>query len=324
MSGVPLLWVNKVHKRYKQRNKILSSVLNGVDLTLHAGDVLGLLGRNGAGKSTLVKIICGLVRPTSGSVRVLDMEPSSRHRMALNQRLGVVFGQKTALWWDLSVRDNLKAMQAMYQIAKDKHKSEMALLIGSLNLQDIIDRPIRVLSLGERVKAELACSLLHGPELIILDEPTIGLDLVSKHELRSYLTLLAKQKKVGILLTSHDTGDLTNTCNKIALLEDGVIDLCGTVGYIKESLGGNNQIMVTAENRKIPFGICQNINNLGQKYKSTVEISCDRSKVKIIAQKSNYTFITKELLTLNLTDYDLNMSVSAASLEDVLLDRFKK
>jgi ABC-2 type transport system ATP-binding protein len=183
------------------------------------------LGPNGAGKSTLIKIMVGLMRPTNGSVNVFGVDPLI-HRDKIIAKLGLVFGQRSRLWYDLPVRESFELTKKLYEV-KDTVKQQdwEKYLYSSIDISELLERPVKKLSLGEKMRCELVNTLLYNPELIFLDEPTIGLDVISKQKIREALKILNQQGKT-ILLTSHDTGDIENLCNRIIVINHGrmVID----------------------------------------------------------------------------------------------------
>lgn len=207
--------------RYLTRpHRIEIRALENVSFRLRYGEVTGLLGPNGAGKSTFVKILCGLLRPTAGELNVLGATPRFRS-MEFLSRLAVVFGHKCSLWWDLPAYRSLDNIAALYGYRAHELKEDREMLIEKLNLRDVLDRPVRQLSLGERVKCELATAMLHRPRLLILDEPTVGLDVNSKLEIRKLIAEFAEQRGVAVLITSHDMGDVENYCKNIMVLRQG-------------------------------------------------------------------------------------------------------
>ena len=210
--------------------------LDQVSLTLRAGRCLGFIGPNGAGKSMLVKLLIGLLEPSSGSISVLGHTPSKRDPAMLG-RLGVVFGHKTSMWWDLPVRHSFEAVQRIYRVDPDAFRREVERLAAALNLGKLMDRTVRQLSLGERVKCEIALALSHRPELLILDEPTIGVDIESKHELRSLIHAERIERGTAIFLTSHDVGDLLACCTDVALVYRGRVFEELPVDRFLETLG---------------------------------------------------------------------------------------
>lgn len=181
--------------------------LSEVSFSVPKGAAVGFIGPNGAGKSSLIKILCGIQKPTSGSVRVLGHDPALREKEFLSQ-IGVVFGHKTSLWWDLPVKNSFETFKEIYRIGDADYYERHSELTDALNLGNILLKPVRNLSLGERVKCELTLNLLHAPKLIFLDEPTVGLDVTSKFEIRRYLNYKRKNTGLSVFLTSHDLGDI--------------------------------------------------------------------------------------------------------------------
>lgn len=318
----PVVCLESVLKTYQVRGGEPVRALTGLDLRIAPGEVLGLLGRNGAGKSTVVKLVCGLTRPTGGQVTVLG-QPPTRRRRALNRQLGAVFGQKTSLWWDLSVADNLAAMRGMYGIARADHRKRRDDLVEALSLGAVLTRPVRVLSLGERVKTELACALLHEPRVVLLDEPTIGLDLVSKHQLRAYLRTMVRSTGAGMLLTSHDTSDMTASCDRVALLERGSIVLSGAVEDVRRELDDDARVTVSAGQEPLTEPDCVALRELAAHDGAlSVHIAEDRGRATVLVPSARSGEIFQRVLSLGFADRGYQLEVATASLEDALLARF--
>ena len=223
--------------------------LDNIDFSLQAGDALGFIGPNGAGKSSLIKILCGIQKPTSGSVSVLGFDPSKRDKKFL-KKIGVVFGHKTSLWWDLPVKTGLETYRKIYQVSEVDFKKRMAELVEALNLSRVLNKPVRNLSLGERVKCELALSLIHAPELVFLDEPTVGLDVTSKYEIRKYLNYKREADNLAIFLTSHDLGDIESCCEHAIILDRGRIRFDGTLKGLNHKLSHTLQLTVTLKSNE--------------------------------------------------------------------------
>jgi len=316
--------LESVVKTYRVRGGTKVEALRELGLAIPRGEILGLLGRNGAGKSTVVKLVCGLQQPTAGRVTVLGQDPT-RHRSSLYRRLGVVFGQKTSLWWDLSVADNLRAMRSMYGIGRADHQRVRDELVEALSLGGVLQRPVRVLSLGERVKTEVACALLHRPELVVLDEPTIGLDLVSKHHLRAYLRETARSIGAAVLLTSHDTGDVTASCDRIALLDGGRIVRQGGVEEVRRALDDTMRVTVRSDEEPLTEAELATLGEL-RSWTATrqVKTSDDRSSVTVTVASSEHAEVIRHILSLDVADRGLQLDVAATSLEDGLLEHFRE
>lgn len=218
---------------FKPRYNEISAV-NDISFTINEGEMVGLIGPNGAGKSTVIKMLTGILYPTAGKVEVMDMIPwESRKKIAKD--IGTVFGQKSQLWFHLPLSDSLKVLEAVYELTNVEFESNKKFLIEALNIHKLVNIPVRKLSLGERMKCEIAASLIHNPKLLFLDEPTIGLDLISKQLVRDILVQINKVWGTTILLTSHDTGDIENVCNRAIVINRGTKVLDDTLDNIKKN-----------------------------------------------------------------------------------------
>lgn len=225
-----------VKRGWTGRPRTVTTAVDRLDLTVGPGESVGYIGANGAGKSTTIKMLMGILVPTSGTVRTVGLDPLARRR-DVARRVGVVFGQRSQLWWDLPTGRSLEILAAVHRLPDAEAKERAGLLVEQLELGDYLDRPVRQLSLGERMRAEVAAALLHSPELLILDEPTIGLDVLSKQRLREFLIAERAERGLTLLLTTHDMGDVERLCERILVVDhgrtafDGTLEgLVGTVG----------------------------------------------------------------------------------------------
>jgi ABC-2 type transport system ATP-binding protein len=232
------------------------AALSGLDLDVSAGERLALLGPNGAGKSTMVKLLCGILEPTSGSLRVAGRVPAADRRAHVRQ-IGVVFGQRTGLWWDLPVQEALALQAAVFSLSVNQTRVRLAELDRLLDLEPLLGRPVRELSLGQRVRCELAAAMLHRPRLLLLDEPTIGLDVSVKLRLRHFLRGLADDG-VTVVLTTHDLSDVAAVCDRVVLLDRGRRRFDGTLDDLELTLGVRRIVRVTLDRdwsgRTLPDG----------------------------------------------------------------------
>ncbi|GAC1395769.1 MAG: ATP-binding cassette domain-containing protein [Chloroflexota bacterium] len=215
----------------------------GLSFAIEQGEMVGCVGPNGAGKSTTVKMLTGILVPTSGEVRVLGLDPA-RHRRDVARRVGVVFGQRTQLWWDLPLLASLDLLRHMYRVPPERFRQNLALFKDLLDLKDFLETPVRQLSLGQRMRGDLAAALLHDPEVLYLDEPTIGLDVVAKARLRAFLREINRERHVTLLLTTHDMDDITSLCSRLMIIDHGGLIYDGGVEEIRTRYGERRILVV--------------------------------------------------------------------------------
>ena len=208
--------------------------VRGIDLTVEKGEVLAFIGPNGAGKSTTIKMLTGILHPTSGAAAVLDLDPL-RQRKQLAYRIGSVFGQKSQLWFHLPPQDSFRLLAGIYELGEREFRERFGALVELLELEALLKVPVRKLSLGQRVRCEIAASLLHRPAVIFLDEPTIGLDVVAKQRIRDLIARLNREEGTTIFLTSHDIGDIERVCKRVVIINHGEVVLDEIVKTLKYS-----------------------------------------------------------------------------------------
>jgi ABC-2 type transport system ATP-binding protein len=217
--------------------------VDDLSFTVEPGEVMGYIGPNGAGKSTTIKMLTGILVPTGGSIRVAGVDPS-RNRMKLAKRIGVVFGQRTTLWWDLPLKDSFAVLQKMYDVPRTRHAENLATFVELLDLGDLLDVPVRQLSLGQRMRGDIAAALLHDPEIVYLDEPTIGLDIISKARLREFLAQVNKDRGTTIILTTHDLDDIEALCSRVMVIDHGHQVFDGTLAGLRASQSAPRTLVV--------------------------------------------------------------------------------
>jgi ABC-2 type transport system ATP-binding protein len=219
-----------------------------VTFAIEPGEMVGYIGANGAGKSTPIKMLTGILVPTSGRVLAYGYVPC-RDRRRYTKHIGVVFGQRTQLWWDIAVIESFKLLRQIYEIPDDDYRQRLGLFSEILNLGEYLHTPVRKLSLGERMRCELAASLLHNPPLLFLDEPTIGLDVVAKDRIREFLKEVNRTARTTVLLTTHDLSDIEELCKRIIIIDKGHILFDGDLREMKQRLAKYNQVKFFLKDR---------------------------------------------------------------------------
>jgi len=226
-----------------RRAKRTVSAVDGVNLTIEPGEMVGYIGPNGAGKSTTLKMLTGILTPSGGMVSVCGLEPvPQRTRLAL--QIGVVFGQRSQLWWDLPLHESFQLLRHIYRVPAADHAARLRRCRSLLDLDDFLDTPVRQLSLGQRMRGELTAALLHGPRVLFLDEPTIGLDVVSKQAVRSFLAELGEGGTVTLVLTTHDLADIERLCRRLVVIDHGQVVHDGTIEALHARYGSRRSLVV--------------------------------------------------------------------------------
>lgn len=225
-----------VRRRYRT-----VSALQGVSFSLDRGELLGFIGPNGAGKSTTIKILSGILRPDAGHVAVDGLTPFE-DRIKHVARIGVVFGQRTQLWWDLPVNDGFELLRDIYRVDAARYRRNHDELVALLRLERLLDQPVRQLSLGQRMRAELAAALLHEPSILFLDEPTIGLDAPSKLAVRDFVKRLNRERGVTVLLTTHDMQDIEALAERVIVIGHGRVLADSTFATLRETVLNDNDV----------------------------------------------------------------------------------
>ncbi len=230
--------------RRARRHRVEHHAVDGLTLRIAAGEFVGYLGPNGAGKSTTIKLLTGILVASRGELRVMGLDPS-RQRVGLARRVGVVFGQRTQLWWDLPLRDSFELLRHIYRVPDDRFRTNLARFTELLELGPFLQTPVRQLSLGQRMRGDLAGALLHDPELVYLDEPTIGLDVVAKAAIRTFLASENQERGVTVLLTSHDLADIERLCRRVLVIDRGRLVHDGGLTELVDRLGDGRRLVVT-------------------------------------------------------------------------------
>ena len=219
------------------------AAVDGISFAVERGEMVGYVGPNGAGKSTTIKMLTGILVPSAGRVTVDGLVPW-KQRARLAGRIGVVFGQRTQLWWDLPLVESLRLLRHIYRVPGERYDENLRRLTDLLDLGPFLDKPVRQLSLGQRMRGDLAAALLHDPAILYLDEPTIGLDVVAKERIRTFLLELNRRTGVTVLLTTHDMADISRLCERMMIIDHGRLLYDGGVAEITERYGGDRRLVV--------------------------------------------------------------------------------
>lgn len=226
----------------KPEKKLVTAV-DDVNFTIERGEIVGYIGPNGAGKSTTVKMMSGILRPTAGEILVNGINPV-KDRKAVVKHLGVVFGQRTQLYWDLRLGESFELLKRIYDVPDEIYEENMAMMDKILDLKSIIDTPVRQLSLGQRMRGDLAAAMLHSPDILFLDEPTIGLDVDAKHAIREFIKQINQTRRTTIILTTHDLGDIQELCQRIIIINKGKVIEDGSLDELIDRIAPYRQLVV--------------------------------------------------------------------------------
>ncbi|HYH72954.1 MAG TPA: ATP-binding cassette domain-containing protein [Nocardioides sp.] len=237
-----------------RRTRSVVRAVQDLTFSIDAGEMVGYIGPNGAGKSTTIKMLTGILVPTSGELRVAGLEPS-RQRTELARRIGVVFGQRTTLWWDLPLRDSFALLQKIYRVPDQRFHENLDRFVELLDLGDQLDTPVRQLSLGQRMRGDITAALLHDPEILYLDEPTIGLDVVSKGRLREFLRALNAERGTTLLLTTHDLQDIEALCDRVIVIDHGTSVYDGSLAGLHAQGGSTRTLVVDLVDEAPPIDV---------------------------------------------------------------------
>jgi len=221
--------------------KVRKVAVDDISFSIEKGEIVGYIGSNGAGKSTTIKMMTGILNPTTGTCLVDGIDPS-KNRKENAQNIGVVFGQRTQLWWDLPLSESFTILKEIYDVSDEAYEEQMAFLNRVLELDEFFDRPVRTLSLGQRMRADLGAALLHNPKVLYLDEPTIGLDLVVKDNIRHAIKEINEKYQTTVILTTHDIGDIEELCSRIIIIDEGKKIYDGTLENLKDTYGKRRKV----------------------------------------------------------------------------------
>lgn len=316
---------NKKGKGFKGTVKALFSnekvevqAVNDVSFNIKKGEIIGYIGANGAGKSTTIKMMTGILTPTDGQV-VVDGRIPYKTRTENAKNIGVVFGQKTQLWWDLPLGETYDILKEIYQVPDDMYKEQMAYFSEVLGIDEFMDKTVRTLSLGQRMRADLAASMLHNPKVIYLDEPTIGLDVVVKEKIRKAIKELNEKYKTTIILTTHDMSDIEELCSRIMIIDKGQIIYDGDIEKIRTEYGymrslqvdmryDSNETLITVLEGIYDTIDCSREDLAYEVVESGINIDFNRNKIKI-SEVMDFVLKQFEVMDFSIKDMDIESIV---------------
>jgi len=321
MAVIEIEGLSKSYRVYQKREGLRASLtglfrrqyrtveaVRGIDLRVEPGEFVAFLGPNGAGKTTTLKLLSGVINPTGGAARVLGHVPWKREN-AYRRRFALVMGQKNQLWWDLPAAESFRLHQQIYRIAPERFERTRDELTSILGVRHLLSQPVRELSLGERMKMELIAALLHSPDVLFLDEPTIGLDVVAQYNVQNFLRHYQETRRITILLTSHYMKDVAALCRRVVVISLGRIIYDGSLGGIIDRFGGQKVISLQMSDGQMPSDIAR--------YGEVFEIEPPRVKLRV--ERGVVPHVLGEILANHSVE---DVSVEDPPLEQVIAEMF--
>jgi len=327
---MPIIEATNLVKRYKLKKRhegffgtmkdffvpeyYYKNAVNNINIKINEGECVGYIGENGAGKSTTIKMLTGILHPTEGEVIIDGLVPY-KNKIKNNMKIGTVFGQRSALWWDLPVIESFKFNKRLYEVSDDIYNDNMKKYANVLGIDELLNIPVRNLSLGQRMKCEIFVAFLHNPKIVYLDEPTIGLDVLVKEDIRKVLKQVNKEKNTTIILTTHDLRDIEEVCDRIIVIDKGNILHDGKI---------NEFINMFNKNRIVKFKVESYDEKLLDIVKSNndMNIEIDEGEIKIIFDKEKLTANKVISLTSEYMEI-LDLSITEPSLETIVKDIYR-
>jgi ABC-2 type transport system ATP-binding protein len=323
MPAVEVHNLSKTYRVYQKREGVLASIaglfhreyktveaVRDVSFQIEAGEMVAFLGPNGAGKTTTLKLLSGLIFPTAGDARVLGYIPWQREN-AYRRRFSLVMGQKNQLWWDLPAQESFRLHKEIYRIEPDRYQRRVDELVDLLEVRKLISQPVRELSLGERMRMELIAALLHSPEVLLLDEPTIGLDVVSQRKVQEFLKYYQAQQQITVILTSHYMKDVEALCERAVIINEGQIQHDGPLAAIVDRFSRHKLVTLQFAGTEIPGNLAR--------FGTVVEERPPRVKIEVDRQQ------VPRILTAVLAEYDVeDVGVQERPLEEVIAEMFSQ
>ncbi|MEN4209388.1 ATP-binding cassette domain-containing protein [Streptococcus pyogenes] len=279
------------------------------------GQILGFIGANGAGKSTTIKMLTGILKPTSGYCRINGKIPQD-NRQDYVRDIGAVFGQRTQLWWDLALQETYVVLKEIYDVPEKAFRKRMDFLNEVLDLNEFIKDPVRTLSLGQRMRADIAASLLHNPKVLFLDEPTIGLDVSVKDNIRRAITQINQEEETTILLTTHDLSDIEQLCDRIIMIDKGQEIFDGTVTQLKQSFG---------KMKSLSFELRSGQEQVVSQFMGLPDITVERHELSLDIQYDSSRYQTADIIQKTMADFAVrDLKMTDVDIEDIVRRFYRK
>ncbi|HES1555229.1 TPA: ATP-binding cassette domain-containing protein [Streptococcus pyogenes] len=279
------------------------------------GQILGFIGANGAGKSTTIKMLTGILKPTSGYCRINGKIPQD-NRQDYVRDIGAVFGQRTQLWWDLALQETYVVLKEIYDVPEKAFRKRMDFLNDVLDLNEFIKDPVRTLSLGQRMRADIAASLLHNPKVLFLDEPTIGLDVSVKDNIRRAITQINQEEETTILLTTHDLNDIEQLCDRIIMIDKGQEIFDGTVTQLKQSFG---------KMKSLSFELKPGQEQVVSQFMGLPDITVERHELSLDIQYDSSRYQTADIIQKTMADFAVrDLKMTDVDIEDIVRRFYRK
>ncbi len=304
-------------KTFFRAKKVEKKAVDNISFRIDKGEIVGYIGANGAGKSTTIKMLAGILTPTGGEV-IVDGNNPKKDRIKNAYNIGVVFGQRTQLWWDLPLIETYGILKEIYNVSDEDYKERMAFFNEVLDLDSFIKSPVRTLSLGQRMRADIAASLLHNPKVLFLDEPTVGLDVVAKQKMRDAIKLMNHKFQTTVILTTHDLDDIEELCKRIMIIDEGTIIYDGSIDKIKKDFGFM---------RQVEFEIKEDVDlDFKEKYRlSEEDLKVSKDINKIIVQFNKNKISVSEITHFVMKHaFVTDINISETSIEDIVRNIYEK
>ena len=300
------------------RNYKVVPAVNNISFSVSQGEMVGYIGENGAGKSTTIKMLTGILTPTSGNIRVNGMNPH-KEREKFVRTIGVVFGQRSQLWWDIAVQESFRLLKKVYKVTDEQYDDHMQHVIKTLDIEPLLDKPVRKLSLGQRMRCELAAALIHNPPLLFLDEPTIGLDVLVKLKIREFLKEINQKYNTTILLTTHDLSDIEALCERVIMLDEGKVIYDGALHHLKENL---------ADGKELHFQFLEQVDLPAVKKLTSgmpVKWDLDEKEQVFIANLENDDLLISQVIAIVVAAFKIkDIKINETSTEEIIRNIYEK